>query len=174
LFASNCADEFSPEKFDESPSFFEELVDISPFGQKDEQLGFIKKDGTFYKQNSYIKYKDYIYPSINGLWSYKRDSNGKIYEVNISQIESEIMTETSLTDMINSDFEDTWRKWEGDSYEHYMEPEFVRFKYKGYYLSLKVYFWGVQGDSAKVEKSTINYQIIDFTNEVNTYIKCMN
>ena len=63
---------------------------------------------------------------------------------------------------------------ESDSSKHYIEPKFVRFKYKDYYLSLKVYFWGVEGDSAKVEKSTINYQIIDFTNEVNTYIKCMN
>jgi len=110
LYAQKCADEFSPQKFEESPSSFEDLVDMTPLGKVDNSFTFIKENDTFYKQNSYIKYKDYIYPTISGFWSYKKDTNGKIYEVNISQIESEIMTETSLTDMINSDFEDTWRK----------------------------------------------------------------
>ena len=54
-----------------------------------------------------------------------------------------------------------------------MVPEFVRFKYGKKYLSLKTYFWGIAGDSAKVDKSTINYQIIDFTDEVNGYIRCI-
>ena len=173
LFAGQCADEFSPQKFDESPSFFEDLVDISALGQKPNDLGFIQKGDLFYKPNSFIVYKDYIYPTVNGLWSYKIDAKGKIYEANISQIESGILSDTVLADMLNSDFEDTWRKWEGDGYEHYMEPEFVRFKYKDYYLSLKVVFWGVEGDSAKVKKSTVNYQIIDFTDEVNDYIRCV-
>ena len=174
MFAQQCADEFSPEKFEESPAFFEDLVDMSPLGKKYKSPEFTKKGNTFYKSNSYITYKDYIYPTINGIWNYKVDSNGKIYEVNIAQIESGIMTDTVLSDMINSDFEDAWRKWEGDGYENYMEPEFIRFKYKDYYLSLKVVFWGVEGGSARVDKSTINYQIMDFTDEVNGYIKCMN
>lgn len=172
LFAQQCADEFSPKHFDESPSFFEDLVDISHIGEGHKKLGFIQKGDTFYKPKSYVLYKDYIYPTINGLWSYKVDTNGKIYEVNIAQIESQIMIDTVLADMINSDFEDVWIKWEGDSYEHYMEPEFVRFKYRGRYFSLKVVFWGVRGDSARVDKSTINYQIIDFTDEVKGYISC--
>lgn len=172
LFATECADEFSPQKFQESPSFFEDLVDKTALGEKKEQ-GFSKLENIFYKPNSYITYKDYIYPIINGFWSYKVDSHGKIYEVNISQIESEIVTDTVLTDMINSDFEDTWREWDGDGYEHYMVPEFVRFKYRKKYLSLKVTFWGVEGDSARVKKSTINYQIIDFSDEVNSYVRCI-
>jgi len=172
VFAQQCADEFSPEKFNESPSFFEELVDLTPIGEKKE-LSFVKKKDTFYKPNSYISYKAYIYPTINGFWSYKADANGKIYEVSVSQIESEIVNDSVLSDMINSDFEDAWRKWEGDGYEHYMEPEFVRFKYGKKYLSLKAIFWGVEGDSARVDKSTISYQITDFTDEVNGYIKCM-
>jgi len=172
LFANECAGEFSPQKFQESPSFFEDLVDETPLS-KTEDLGYIKKEGIFYKPNSYITYKDYIYPTTNGFWSYKVDKSGKIYEVNVSQIESERIESTILTDMINSDFEDAWRKWEGDGYEHYMEPEFVRFKYGKKYLSLKVTFWGVEGDSARVEKSTINYQITDFSDEVNSYIRCV-
>ena len=172
MFAQQCADEFSPEKFQESPSFFEDLVDETPLSET-KNLGFVEEEETFYKPSSYITYKDYIYPTINGFWSYKIDSSGKIYEVNVSQIESQRVESTALTDMINSDFEDAWRKWEGDDYEHYMEPEFVLFKYGKKYLSLKVTFWGVKGDSAKVKKSTINYQIIDFSDEVNSYKSCV-
>ncbi len=171
VFAQQCADEFSPEKFGESPSFFEDLVDMTPIGTK-KNLGFIKKGDTFYKPNSYITYKAYIYPTTNSFWSYKVDKNNKIYEVNVSQVESSRIGDASLTEMLNDDFEEAWRKWDGDGYEHYMVPEFVRFKYGKKYLSLKVYFWGIDGDSARVEKSTINYQIIDFTDEVNSYIKC--
>jgi len=181
LFAQQCPDEFSPQKFEESPAFFEDLIDdnflnVTAFGQQQEykKLGFVKQRNTFYKLKSFKVYKDYKYPNINGLWSYKVNKQGKVYEVNISQIESERINDTTLTDMINSDFEDVWRKWEGDAYEHYMEPEFVRFKYKNLYLSLKVYFWGVEGDSARVDKSTISYQIIDFSDEVNGYIRCLN
>ena len=172
LFASDCADEFSPEKFQESPSFFEDLVDVTSLGKTGE-FGFVKEGDTYYKPDTYVRYKDYIYPTINGFWSYKTDKNGKVYEVNVSQIESERMGDSALTDMINDDFEDMWRKWEGDGYEHYMVPEFVRFKYGKRYLSLKVYFWGIDGDSARVDKSTINYQIIDFSDEVNEYKKCI-
>jgi len=172
VFAQQCADEFSPQKFEEAPSFFEDLVDLTPIGEKKE-LDFIKKENTFYKPDSFVVYKDYIYPKINGFWSYKVDSSGKIYEVNVAQIESQRVSDTVLTDMINSDFEDTWRKWEGNGYEHYMVPEFVRFKYGKKYLSLKTHFWGVEGDNAKVKKSTISYQIIDFSAEVNSYIHCV-
>jgi hypothetical protein len=172
IFAQQCADEFSPEKFQEAPSFFGGLVDLTPIGEKKE-LGFEKKGDTFYKPNSYITYKAYIYPTTNSFWSYKVDESGKIYEVNVSQIESEILGDATLTQMLNDDFEEAWRKWDGDGYEHYMVPEFVRFKYGKKYLSLKVYFWGIDGDSAKVKKSTINYQIIDFTDEVNSYMRCV-
>ncbi len=169
---SQCADEFSPEKFQESPAFFEDLVDATILG-KTADIGFERNGDTFYKKDSYITYKDYIYPTINGFWSYKADKNGKVYEVNVSQIESSRVGDSELTEMINSDFEDAWRKWEGNGYEHYMVPEFVRFKYGKKYLSLKVIFWGIDGDSARVKKSTINYEIIDFNDEVNEYIKCI-
>jgi len=172
LFANDCADEFSPEKFQESPSFFEDLVDMTPIGEKKE-LGFEKKGDTFYKSNSYVTYKAYTYPTTNSFWSYKVDKSGKIYEVNISQIESSRLDDETLTQMLNDDFEGAWRVWDGDGYEHYMVPEFVRFRYGNKYLSLKTYFWGIEGDSARVDKSTINYEIIDFTDEVNGYIKCM-
>ncbi len=172
VFAQQCADEFSPLKFEESPSFFEDLVDLTPITERKE-LGFIKKGDIFYRPNSYVTYKSYTYPTINGFWSYKADKSGKIYEVNVSQIESSRLGDASLTEMLNDDFEEAWRKWDGDAYEHYMIPEFVRFRYGKKYLSLKVYFWGIDGDSARVEKSTINYQIIDFTDEVNSYIHCI-
>ncbi len=177
VFAQQCADEFSPEKFQESPAFFEDLIDENSiaFGsaKEYEKLGFKKKDGEFFKPESYTVYKAYKYPKINGLWSYKVDKKGKVYEVNIAQIESSRVNGSVLTDMINSDFEDIWRKWEGDAYEHYMEPEFVRFQYKDMYLSLKVYFWGIVDDSARIDRSVISYEIIDFTDEVNSYIRCI-
>jgi len=172
LLAGQCPDEFSPSHFIESPSYFEDLVDVSSLGKTDKNLGFIKKGDTFYKPNSFIIYKDYIYPKINGFWSYKKDKNGKIYEVNVAQIESETMDTMALAEMVNNDFEDIWQKTDGDGYEHYMYPEFTRFEYGKSYLSLKVFFWGVSGDSAHVNKSTINYQIIDFTDEVNGFIHC--
>ena len=109
-----------------------------------------------------------------GFWNYKLNQEGKVDEVNIAQLESSREETLVLADMITSDFEGPWNKWDGDAYEHYLVPEFTRIKYKKKYLSLKVIFWGVKDDSARVERSTINYQLIDFTDEVNGYMKCMN
>ena len=181
LFANDCADEFSPNKFVDSSDFFEDLIetnfkDISLFGtaKEYEKLGFVQNKEYFYKSNSYTTYKAYTYPKVMGFWNYKLNQKAKVDEVNIAQLESSKEETLVLADMITSDFEGPWIKWDGDAYEHYLVPEFTRIKYKDQYLSLKVIFWGVKDDSARVERSTINYQLIDFTDEVNGYIECAN
>jgi hypothetical protein len=181
LFANNCADEFSPDKFVDSSDFLEDLIEtnfqeVALFGtaKEYEKLGFEQKEDYFYKSDSYTTYRAYTYPKVMGLWNYKLNQQGKVDEVNIAQLESGREETLVLADMITSDFEGPWIKWDGDAYEHYMVPEFTRIKYKEQYLSLKVIFWGVKDDSARVERSTINYQLIDFTDEVNGYMKCMN
>jgi len=179
LFSKQCSDEFSPEKFDQAPAYFEDLIDtnfgeIKIFGTKDSYKDFMfkLKGDTFFKPHSYTTFGDYIYPKKDGFWSYKLNDKGIVYIVNIAQIESEKLYPQAFAEMLNDDFENPWSKWDGDGYEHYMVPEFVRFKYKDKYISLKTYFWGIVGDAAKVDRSTINYQLIDFSKEVNTYIKC--
>jgi len=180
LFSQECADEFSPDKFGESPEFLNELIetnfnDIGFFGTKKEyeKLGYISKKGEFFKPDSYTTYRDYTYPSVNGLWSYKLNEKGNVDIVNIAQVELRKLDSLDLGETLSSDFDGAWRKWDGDSYEHYMIPEFVRFKYKDKYISIKVYFWGTIGDSARVDNSVINYQLIDFTDEVNGYTRCV-
>ncbi len=180
LFADDCADEFSPNKFANSSDFLEDLIetnfkDVSLFGtsKEYEKLGFTQNKEYFYKSDSYTTYRAYTYPKVMGFWNYKLNQKAKVDEVNIAQLESSKEETLVLADMITSDFEGPWIKWDGDAYEHYLVPEFTRIKYKDQYLSLKVIFWGVKDDSARVERSTINYQLIDFTDEVNGYIHCV-
>ena len=179
LFANDCADEFSPDKFVDSSDFLEDLIEtnfkeVALFGTaaEYEKLGFSKNKEYFYKTDSYTTYRAYTYPKVMGFWKYKLNQQNKVDEVNIAQLESRREDALSLADMITSDLAGPWMKWEGDAYENYLVPEFTRIKYKNQYLSLKVIFWGVKGDSARVERSTINYQLIDFTDEVNEYMKC--
>jgi len=179
LLANDCPDEFSPDKFVNSSDYLEDLietnfVEVGLFGTKREyeKLGFIQKKRHFYKPESYTTFMEYKYPKEMGFWSYKLDSDDKVYEVNIAQLESGREDPLALANMITNDFEGPWRDWEGDAYENYLIPEFSRIKYKEYYLSLKVILWGIEGDATKVERTTINYQIIDFTDEVNDYKRC--
>lgn len=179
LVANECADEFSPDKFVDSSDFLEDLIEtnfkeVPLFGTKKEyeKLEFQRNSDNFYKKNSYTTYRAYTYPKVMGFWKYKLNKENKVDEVNIAQLESTREDALVLADMITSDFEGPWQKWDGDAYEHFMDPEFVRIKYKNQYLSLKVIFWGVKNDSARVSRSTINYKLIDFTDEVNGYIRC--
>ena len=178
--ANECADEFSPDKFVDSSYFFEDLIEtnfkeVALFGtaKEYEKLRFEQNREYFYKSDSYTTYRAYTYPKVMGFWSYKLNQKAKVDEVNIAQIESNKEDALVLADMITSDFEGPWLKWDGDAYEHYLVPEFTRIKYKNYYISLKVIFWGVKDDSARVDRSTINYKLIDFTDEVNGYIRCV-
>ncbi len=180
LFADECADEFSPDKFVESSDFLEDLIetnfkDVTLFGdaREYEKLGFVKSKDYFYKKDSFTTYRAYTYPKVMGFWNYKVDTKGRVDEVNIAQLESGREEPLVLADMITSDFEGPWIKWDGDAYEHYLVPEYSRIKYKKQYLSLKVIFWGVGDDSARVERSTINYRLIDFTDEVDGYVRCV-
>ena len=180
LFANECADEFSPDKFVDSSDFLEDLIEtnfqeVALFGTAKEygKLGFTQNKEYFYKSDSYTTYRAYTYPKVMGFWKYKLNQQAKVDEVNIAQLESSREETLVLANMITSDFEGPWNKWDGDAYEHYLVPEFTRIKYKEKYLSLKVIFWGVKDDSARVERSTINYQLINFTEEVNGYIRCV-
>ncbi len=181
LFGGKCADEFSPDKFIESSPFLEDLIETNfqetalfASAKEYEKLKFKKVKNHFYKNNSFTPYRDYKYPKQDGFWSYKIDANEKVDEVNIAQLESTREDPLTIADMITSDFEGDWYKWDGDAYEHYLVPEYSRIKYKNYYLSLKVIFWGSGDDSAKLQRSTINYRLIDFTDEVNHYKECIN
>jgi hypothetical protein len=52
-------------------------------------------------------------------------------------------------------------------------PEYTRIRYKDYYISLKVTFWGVKNDSSRAKTSAINYRIVNFTDEVSAYKRCV-
>jgi len=78
-----------------------------------------------------------------------------------------------ISNEINDDFGDFWSDIvDADSYEAYLVPEYTKFMYKNYYLSLKIYFYGLKGDATHLKATIIKYHFYNYTSEVNRYILC--
>lgn len=183
LFAKQCADQYDSEAFLDAPERLGEIIDsglkgLPLFGKADayNKLGFKKMvidDRVYYINPKMItKEKDYIYPVKSGLWKYHIDKNGKIDEFDIADAFSYKDGAQSVANEVNSDFEGLWNKWGGDDYALLMQPEDAQLRYGNYYLSLNVYLFGVEEDATSLKNTVVDYHFLNYTNEVNQYLKC--
>ncbi len=185
LFSKECADQYNNEAFLDAPMRVGDILDeglkgLSLFGSAKlyKKLGFkivkIDKEEYYIKPNSYKKLGDYIYPIKSGLWKYHIDKNGFVDEFDIADVYSYKDRVESVASEINSDFEGLWSKWGGDDYALKLLPEDAQLRYGSFYLSLNVYLYGVKEDATNLDKTVVNYHFLNYTDEVNRYIKCKN
>ncbi len=183
LFAKKCADQYNNEAFLDAPLrvgdiFDDGLKGLPLFGSAKiyKKLGYkkIKIDGeTWYiKPNSFKKEGDYIYPVVSGLWKYHVDKSGFVDEFDLADAYSYKDKVESVANEINSDFEGLWSKWGGDEYAFKLLPEDAQLRYEKFYLSLNVYLYGVEEDATNLKNTVVNYHFLNYTNEVNQFLKC--
>ena len=184
LFSRQCADQYDPEGFLDAPERLGEIIDenlqgLKLFGDAKEyakKLHYKKmkmwEDEYFVKPNSFIKEGDHYYPTVSGLWRYHVGENGMVDEVDITDAYEYKDAIESVANEINSDFEGLWRGWGGDSYSFHLKPEDAQLRYFSYYLNLNVYLFGVKEDASTLKKTVVDYRILNYTDEVNNYIKC--
>ena len=185
LFSKECADQYNDEAFLDAPSRLGDIVDeelkgLPLFGNAKayKKLGFkkikIDEENWYIKPGSYIKEKDYIYPIKSGLWKYHVNKKGFVDEFDIADTYSYKDSVESVANEINSDFEGMWSRWGGDDYALKLLPEDAQLRYGNFYLSLNVYLYGVKEDATNLKNTVINYHFLNYTNEVNQYLKCKN
>ncbi len=184
LFSRQCADQYDPEGFLEAPERLGEIIDenlksLKLFGKAKEyqkRLNFKKVkmwDGEFFvKPNSFVVKRDNYYPIKSGLWRYHVNENGYVDEVDIADTFEYKDRVESVANEINGDFEGLWRGWGGDSYTLHLQPEDAQLRYISYYLGLNVYLFGVKEDATKLKNTVVDYRFLNYTDEVNNYIKC--
>ncbi len=183
LQAKECGDQYNPENFLDAPDRVGEIIDsglkkLSLFGDVKiyKQLGFIKAkidDKIYYiDKKSIKKVGDYIYPTKSGLWRYHLDKNGQVDEFDIAEVFEYKDSLESVASEINSDFEGLWSRWGGEAYFHKLYPEDAQIRYGANYLTLNVYIYGVKDDATTLKNSTVDYRFLNYTDEVNNYIKC--
>ena len=185
LFSKECADQYNDEAFLDAPSRLGDIVDeelkgLPLFGNAKayKKLGFkkikIDEENWYIKPGSYIKEKDYIYPIKSGLWKYHVNKESFVDEFDIADAYSYKDKVESVANEINSDFEGMWSRWGGDDYALKLLPEDAQLRYGNFYLSLNVYLYGVKEDATNLKNTVINYHFLNYTNEVNQYLKCKN
>ena len=183
VFAKECADQYNPENFLDAPMRVGDILDdalknLPLFGKEKvyNKLKFKKVsfDGKswYAKPNSYKKEGDYIYPQISGLWKYHVGKNGYIDEFDIADAYSYKDRVESVANEINSDFEGLWSRWGGDDYALKLLPEDAQIRYENFYFSLNVYLYGVKEDATNLKNTVVNYHFLNYTNEVNQFLKC--
>jgi hypothetical protein len=183
VFAKQCADQYNPEGFFDAPRRLGEIVDnnlknLKLFGKVKEykKLHFkklkISNKMYYVKKSSFVKKGDYIYPLISGLWKYHIDKNGNIDELDIADVFEYKGDVESVANEVNGDFNGLWSRWGGSAYAMRMVPEDAQIRYGSFYLSMTVYLYGVKEDATELKYTTIDYNILNYTNEVNRFIKC--
>lgn len=180
LFGSNCADEYNNESYATASESFGEVVgdSLKKYFYKDIKnfKKFKKTDiqGEIYylKIGSFFKNRDNYYPIKDGVWKLHVDKNNKIDELNFAQDKLYADPAEDIANNLNSDMDNLWAKWDGDAYGYYMIPEYVQLHYNDFYISLKAFIYGSEGDSTGLKKAFVDFYIINNTDEVNEYIKC--
>jgi len=183
LFSKECADQYNDEAFLDAPLRLGDILDealkgLPLFGSATayKNLGYkkIKIDGEdwYIKPGSYVREKDYIYPVKSGLWKYHVDKRDFVDEFDIADAYGYKDRVESVANEINSDFEGLWSRWGGDDYALKLLPEDAQLRYGNFYLSLNVYLYGVKEDATSLKNTVIDYRFLNYTNEVNQYLKC--
>ncbi len=180
LFAKDCASYFNPDKFYEAPSYLEELIEdnikslnIPIFGkiQEYKNLNFKKEKNTYIKENSYVTFKEYVYPQKSQLWKYKI-KDGLVDTFDISKKEYYKFDDSDIANEINENFEQFWNDWVEDGYSMQLIPTHTLFRYKEYYFALSIFVYGFKGDASALDNTIVNYHFKDYTNKVHIFIKC--
>jgi len=180
LFGSNCADQYNSKNYSYISGNFGDIVgdSLKKYFDKDiKNFKEFKKTtilGEFYylKKGSFIKNRDNYYPIKNGVWKLHVDKNSKIDELNFAQKRLYVDPAEDIANNLNSDLDNLWTKWDGDAYGHYMIPEYVQLRYDDFYISLKAFIYGSEGDSTGLKNAFVDFYIINNTHEVNEYIRC--
>ncbi len=181
LFANNCADQYNNENFITAPEHFGEIADNKLdiyFGKdvknfnKDFHAYNLQGEIYYLRDGFFLKQKDNYYPIKDGVWKLHVNKNGKVDELELAQNTLYQDPIEDIANNLNSDMENLWAKWDGDAYGYYMIPEYVQLNYKDFYISMKVFLYGSDGDSAGLKKAFIDFYIINNTKEVNKFIRC--
>lgn len=180
LFGSNCADQYNNKNYAYTSGNFGDIVGNSLKKYFDKDIRNFKEFkkttilGEIYylKKGSFIKNGDNYYPVKNGVWKLHVDKNSKIDELNFAQKRLYADSAGDIANNINSDMDNLWSKWDGDAYGHYMIPEYIQLYYSNFYISLKAFIYGSEGDSTGLKKAFVDFYIVNNTHEVDEYIKC--
>ena len=180
LFGSNCADQYNNKNYAyTSENFGDEVGDsLKKYFDKDvKNFKEFKKTailGKMYylKKSSFIKNRDNYYPIKNGVWKLHVDKNSKIDELNFAQKRLYADPAEDIANNLNSDMDNLWAKWDGDAYGHYMIPEYIQLHHDDFYISLKAFIYGSEGDSTGLKNAFVDFYIINNTHEVNEYMRC--
>jgi len=180
LFGSNCADQYSNKNYTYTSGNFGDVVgdslkkyfdkDVKNF--KDFKKTTILGEIYYLKKSSFIKNRDNYYPIKNGVWKLHVKKNSKIDELNFAQKRLYADPTEDIANNLNSDMDNLWAKWDGDAYGHYMIPEYVQLHYNDFYISLKAFIYGSEGDSTGLKNAFVDFYIINNTHEVNEYMRC--
>ncbi len=183
LFSKQCADQYDPEGFLDAPERLGEIIDdnlkgLPLFGKAKayEKLGFKKREiwgkEYFVKEGSFVKEGDYYYPVKSGLWRYHVDGKGYVDEFDVADTFGYKDKIENVASELNSDFEGLWSGWGGDSFAMRLQPEDAQLRYYRYYISMNVYLFGVDEDATELKNTVVDYRFLNYTDEVNNYIKC--
>ncbi len=180
LFGSVCADQYSNENYSTASDNFGDIVknDFKKYFNKDiKNFKIFKKidmKGEIYylKKGAYIKKGDNYYPIKNGVWKLHVNSDNRIDELDLAHDTLYQDPAEEIANNLNDDMDNLWAKWDGDAYGYYMIPEYVQINYNSFYISLKAFIYGSEGDSTGLKKAFIDFYIINNTKEVNRYIRC--
>ncbi len=175
MYANECSSYYDPKKFYEAPEALVEILDENFPNGIFKNISFQKEEiinKEVLKKDSFIRFGEYIYPTKNTLWKYKK-INSKINEVNISRAEIYRFSDLDIANTINDDFDNYWNDFAENAYEMQLTPEQTLFRYNDAYFTMAVFIYGVKGDQTPLKGTTVNLWIKDYTKEVNTFIKCM-
>lgn len=175
IFANECSPYYNPEKFYEASEGLTEILEENFSNGIFSDISFKDKiivNDEVIKKDSFIKFGEYIYPTKNGLWKYKRIAN-KINEVNISRTEIYKFADIEIANSLNDDLDNFWDDFIENAYEMQLTPEQTLFRYNNTYFTMAVFIYGVKGDQTPLTGTSINLWLKDYTKEVNTHIKCM-
>jgi hypothetical protein len=173
--AKECSPYYNPKKFYEASEGLTEILDENFSNGIFSDISFKDKVAVHeevLKKGSFIKFGEYIYPTKNGLWKYKKIDN-KINEVNISRTEIYKLADIEIANSINDDLDNFWDDFIENAYEMQLTPEQTLFRYNNTYFTMAVFIYGVKGDQTPLKGTSINLWLKDYTKEVNIYIKCM-
>ncbi len=114
-----------------------------------------------------------LYPIKSGIWKLHVDKNGIIDEIWFAKVYNYQNDNESMANEINDELDNLWLDWDADQYEAVMTPEDIKLKFKNYYITLNLYMYGNLYNQLKLKNSTLNFQIINNTHEVNSFLKCI-
>ena len=177
-WAKECSPYYNPKKFYETPELLVEFIEehipnnrLFPNINTVNTSEFKNNRNIYYKKNSFLTFKDYIYPTKTTLWKYTTKDK-QLDEINISRSEVYRFKDEEIAHSINDDFENYWLDFIEDGYSMQLTPEQTLFRYNDEYFTFSVFIYGVKGDSTPLKGTVVNFWFKNYTNQVNEFIQC--